>query len=293
MGLCDAALRGNVAKAGRERLDEALVARGLAESRSQARALVMAGAVRVGGRVVDKPGMPLPEGALEVAGRGRFVSRGGEKLQRALDRFPAEPAGLVCADLGASTGGFTDCLLQAGAARVYAVDVGRGQIHWRLRQDPRVVTIERQNARYLASLPEPVALVVADVSFISLALIFPTMRRLLVPGGQALTLVKPQFEAGREAVGKGGVVRDPATHRAVLYRFLAAARREGFVVRGLIPSPLRGPAGNAEFLAHLQLADAATPPPPDADTLVEGAMAELGAVALAESAEDEESSTEE
>jgi len=269
-----------VAKAGRERLDEALVARGLAESRSQARALVMAGVVRVGGRVVDKPGMPLPEGALEVVGGGRFVSRGGEKLQRALDRFPIEPTGLVCADLGASTGGFTDCLLQAGAARVYAVDVGRGQIHWRLRQDSRVVTIERQNARYLESLPEPVALVVADVSFISLALILPTMRRLLVPGGQALALVKPQFEAGREAVGKGGVVRDPATHRAVLQRFLADARREGFVTRGLVPSPLRGPAGNVEFLAHLQLTDPAAPLPPDDDALVEGAMAEMMSAAL-------------
>jgi len=277
-----------VAKAGRERLDEALVARGLAESRSQARALVMAGAVRVGGRIVDKPGMPLPEGALEVAGGGRFVSRGGEKLQRALDRFPVDPTGWVCADLGASTGGFTDCLLQAGAVRVYAVDVGRGQIHWRLRQDPRVVTIERQNARYLESLPEPVALVVADVSFISLALILPTMRRLLVPAGQALTLVKPQFEAGREAVGKGGVVRDPATHRAVLHRFLAAARREGLVTHGLVPSPLRGPAGNVEFLAQLQLADAAAPPPPDDDALVEGAMAELDVVAPAASAEGEE-----
>ena len=277
-----------MAKAGRERLDEALVARGLAESRSQARALVMAGAVRVGGRIVDKPGMPLPEGALEVAGGGRFVSRGGEKLQRALDRFPVDPTGWVCADLGASTGGFTDCLLQAGAVRVYAVDVGRGQIHWRLRQDPRVVTIERQNARYLESLPEPVALVVADVSFISLALILPTMRRLLVPAGQALTLVKPQFEAGREAVGKGGVVRDPATHRAVLHRFLAAARREGFVTHGIVPSPLRGPAGNVEFLAQLQLADAAAPPPPDDDALVEGAMAELDVVAPAASAEGEE-----
>lgn len=268
-------------KPGRERLDEALVARGLAESRSQARALVMAGAVRVGGRVVDKPGMPLPDGWIEVAGGGRFVSRGGEKLQRALDRFPVSPVGLVCADLGASTGGFTDCLLQAGAARVYAIDVGRGQIHWRLRQDPRVVTIERQNARYLERLPEPVALIVADVSFISLALIFPTMRRLLAPGGQALALVKPQFEAGREAVGKGGVVRDPATHRAVLRRFLSDARRGGFATLGLIPSPLRGPAGNVEFLAQLRLADDTTPAPPDDEALVEGAMAELTSAAPA------------
>jgi len=280
------AARGNVAKAGRERLDEALVARGLAESRSQARALVMAGAVRVGGRVVDKPGMPLPEGLLEVTGGGRFVSRGGEKLQRALDRFLVAPTGWVCADLGASTGGFTDCLLQAGAARVYAVDVGRGQIHWRLRQDPRVVTIERQNARYLESLPEPVALVVVDVSFISLALIFPTMRRLLAPAGQALTLVKPQFEAGRGAVGKGGVVRDPATHRSVLHQFLVDARREGFGTRGLIPSPLRGPAGNVEFLAHLQLSDAETVPLSGDDTLVEGAMAALTSDALTNESDD-------
>ncbi|MDP9371565.1 MAG: TlyA family RNA methyltransferase, partial [Chloroflexota bacterium] len=194
---------------GGERLDEALVARGLAETRSQARALIMAGAVRCGDRILDKPGMPAPEGPLEVAGGGRYVSRGGEKLEAALDRFAIDPAGLVCADLGASTGGFTDCLLQRGAARVYAVDVGYGQLHWKLRQDPRVVAIERQNARHLEGLPEPVALVVADLSFISLALILPVMKRLLLPGGGAVPLVKPQFEAGRDAVGKGGVVRDP------------------------------------------------------------------------------------
>jgi 23S rRNA (cytidine1920-2'-O)/16S rRNA (cytidine1409-2'-O)-methyltransferase len=264
-----------VPKPGRERLDEALVSRGLAESRSQARALVMAGQVRVGGRVVDKPGMPVPIGAIEVISGGRFVSRGGDKLQGALDKFPIAPSGLVCADLGASTGGFTDCLLQAGATRVYAVDVGRGQLHWKIRQDPRVVVIERQNARYLESLPEPIALVVADLSFISLALILPTMRRLLDPDGQALTLVKPQFEAGREAVGKGGVVRDPTTHRAVLHHFIEDARREGFAVLGLIASPLRGPAGNVEFLAHLRLAGVSEATLPDAGTLVEAAMADL------------------
>ena len=267
-------------KPGRERLDEALVSRGLAESRSQARALVMAGQVRVGGRVVDKPGMPVPVGAIEVISGGRFVSRGGDKLQGALDTFPIEPSGLVCVDLGASTGGFTDCLLQAGAARVYAVDVGRGQLHWKIRQDPRVVVMERQNARYLEGLPEPVALAVADVSFISLALILPTMRKILGPGGQALTLVKPQFEAGREAVGKGGVVRDPATHRAVLHRFIEDARRESFAVLGLIASPLRGPAGNVEFLAQLRLADASESTFPEADTLVEAAMAMLSAEPL-------------
>ena len=262
------------AKAQRERLDEALVARGLAETRSQARALIMAGAVRQGDRVLDKPGMPAPEGPLEVVGGGRFVSRGGEKLAHALAVFGIDPAGLVCADLGASTGGFTDCLLQAGAARVYAVDVGYGQLHWKLRQDPRVVAIERTNARYLDALPEPVALVVADLSFISLALILPVIHRLLAPGGRAITLVKPQFEAGREAVGKGGVVRDPATHRAVLLRFVADARREGFAVLGLTASPLRGPAGNVEFLAHLgrDVPDPGTP----AEELADGA---LGAVA--------------
>ena len=264
------------AKAPRERLDEALVARGLAETRSQARALIMAGQVRIGGHRADKAGMPVPPGkAIEVVGGGRFVSRGGEKLQGALDRFAVDPAALVCADLGASTGGFTDCLLQAGASKVYAVDVGYGQIHWRLRQDARVVVIERQNARYLEGLPEPVALVVADLSFISLALILPVMRRLLGPGGQAITLVKPQFEAGREAVGKGGVVRDPATHRAVLRRFVADARGAGFAVLGLMASPLRGPAGNVEFLAHIALGEDEGV---DAEMLVAAAMAEVMAL---------------
>lgn len=257
----------------RERLDEALVARGLAETRSQARALIMAGQVRIGGQRADKAGMPVPVGKpIEVIGGGRFVSRGGEKLQAALDRFAVDPSGLVCADLGASTGGFTDCLLQAGAAKVFAVDVGYGQLHWRLRQDARVVVIERQNARYLEGLPETVALVVVDVSFISLALIFPVMARILAPGGRAFTLVKPQFEAGREAVGKGGVVRDPATHRAVLAQAIADARGAGFGVLGLIPSPLRGPAGNIEFLALLQLGVVDTN---DAETLIEAAMAEV------------------
>lgn len=257
----------------RERLDEALVARGLAETRSQARALIMAGQVRIGGQRADKAGMPVPVGKpIEVVGGGRFVSRGGEKLQAALDRFGVDPGGLVCADLGASTGGFTDCLLQAGAAKVFAVDVGYGQLHWRLRQDARVVVIERQNARYLEGLPEPVALVVVDVSFISLALIFPVMARILVPSGRAITLVKPQFEAGRAAVGKGGVVRDPATHRAVLAQTIAAARGAGFAVMGLMPSPLRGPAGNIEFLAQLQLGATDTS---DAEALIEAAMAEV------------------
>ena len=259
-------------RAPRERLDDALVARGLVETRSQARALIMAGQVRVGGQRADKAGMPVPPGkAIELLGGGRFVSRGGDKLRAALDRFAVDPTGLVCADLGASTGGFTDCLLQGGATRVYAVDVGYGQLHWRLRSDPRVVSIERQNARYLDGLPEPVALVVADLSFISLALILPVIGRLLGPDGQAIVLVKPQFEAGKEAVGKGGVVRDPTTHRAVLARFIADARAAGFAVLGLMLSPLRGPAGNIEFLAHLR---PGSHDGPDDATLVATAMAE-------------------
>lgn len=240
-----------MAKLARRRLDEALVAQGLAENRSQARALIMAGAVREGDRVLDKPGMPAPDGALDVSEPARYVSRGGLKLERALAVFGVDPTRLHCADLGASTGGFTDCLLQAGAAKVYAIDVGYGQLHWDLRTDPRVVAIERTNARHLDALPEPVQMVVADLSFISLALILPAVKRLLEPGGRAIVLVKPQFEAGREGVGKGGVVRDPAVHREVLARFVAVARAERFAVRGLTPSPLKGPAGNIEFLALL------------------------------------------
>lgn len=240
-----------MSKIARQRLDDALVARGLAENRSQARALIMAGAVRGPDRLLDKPGMPAPQGMLRVSAPARYVSRGGLKLERALAVFGVDSRGLHCADLGASTGGFTDCLLRAGAAKVYAVDVGYGQLHWDLRNDPRVVAIERTNARHLDALPGPVQLVVADLSFISLALILPAVNRLLERGGRAIVLVKPQFEAGRDGVGKGGVVRDPAVHRAVLARFVAVARAEGFGVQGLTPSPLKGPAGNIEFLALL------------------------------------------
>lgn len=240
-----------MAKAARQRLDDALVARGLAESRSQARALIMAGAVRAGDRVLDKPGMPAPEGLLDLSADSRYVSRGGFKLAHALEVFGVDPTDRSCADLGASTGGFTDCLLRAGAARVYAVDVGYGQLHWTLRNDPRVAPIERTNARHLKALPGPVQLIVADLSFISLALILPVVHGLLDPGGDAVVLIKPQFEAGREAVGKGGVVRDPAVHREVLARFVGMARAAGFGVWGITPSPLKGPAGNVEFLAHL------------------------------------------
>jgi len=238
----------------KERLDRLLVERGLAESRAQAQRLIMAGAVRVAGMVVDKPGHRVATGApIEVAARPRFVSRGGEKLEAALRRFGLDVRGWVAADVGASTGGFTDCLLQRGAARVYAIDVGYGQLAWRLRNDPRVVVMERTNARYLERLPEPVDLVTVDVSFISLRLILPRAVGWLKPKGQVIALIKPQFEAGRREVGKGGVVRDPAVHRAVLERVLTAAADLGLGLRGLMPSPLLGPAGNVEFLAWWEL----------------------------------------
>jgi 23S rRNA (cytidine1920-2'-O)/16S rRNA (cytidine1409-2'-O)-methyltransferase len=181
----------------------------------------------------------------------RYVSRGGEKLAAALQAFAIEVRGAVCADVGASTGGFTDCLLQAGAARVYAIDVGHGLLHWKLRADPRVVLMERTNARYLERLPEAVDFVSVDVSFISLRLILPAVRRWLKAGGQVVALVKPQFEAGREQVGRKGVVRDVEVHKQVLIRILGTARELGLGARGLIRSPLRGPKGNQEFLLWL------------------------------------------
>jgi 23S rRNA (cytidine1920-2'-O)/16S rRNA (cytidine1409-2'-O)-methyltransferase len=214
--------------------------------------MIMAGEVRVDGEVRDKPGMRVPSGAtIEVRQPPRFVSRGGEKLQGALDAFAVAVDGRVCADVGASTGGFTDCLLQHGAARVYAIDVGYGQLDYRLRTDARVVAMERTNARYLEALPEPVSLVVVDASFISLGLLLPVVWGWLEPESDVIALVKPQFEAGKGQVGKGGVVRDPAIHRRVLLDVLAGARDAGYSVRGLEPSPLKGPAGNVEFLAWL------------------------------------------
>lgn len=238
----------------RERLDVLLVARGLAASRSLAQRLIGAGEVRVDGEVVDKPGAQVPVTAtLTLAAKPRFVSRGGEKLEAALERFSISVTGRVAADIGASTGGFTDCLLQRGAARVYALDVGYGQLAWELRQDPRVVVMERVNARYVESLPEPVSLIVSDVSFISVRLIYATAVRWLAAGGDVVTLIKPQFEAGRGQVGKGGVVRDPAVHRQVLEAVCAALEGLGLGLRGLMVSPLMGPAGNTEFLGWWQL----------------------------------------
>lgn len=235
-------------------MDVLLVERGLAKSRSWAQRLIRAGEVRVTGRISDKPGTRVAtNAAITVQARPRFVGRGGEKLEAALARFGLDVAGIAAADVGASTGGFTDCLLQRGARRVYAIDVGYGQLAWRLRNDPRVVVMERTNARYLEDLPEPVGMVTADVAFISLRLILPAAARWLQPDGQVVALIKPQFEAGRREVKKGGVVRDPDVHRRVLERVLNAAAELGLGLGGLMPSPLRGPAGNVEFLGWWEL----------------------------------------
>ena len=233
-------------------MDVLLVERGLVESRERGQRLIRAGQVLVDGRVVDKPGARVPGGAdIHLRAKLPYVSRGGLKLEAALDNFTVQVAGAVAADVGASTGGFTDCLLQRGARKVYAIDVGYGQLAWRLRQDPRVVVMERVNVRYLESLPEPIDLATVDVSFISLELVLPNVVGWLKPAGDIIALIKPQFEAGRAEVGKGGVVKDPEVHRAVLAKILGWALDHGLAVRGLMASPLRGPAGNVEFLAHL------------------------------------------
>ena len=237
-------------RARRVRLDQLLVDRDLAESRSRAQALILAGHVRVGTTPVTKAGELVAEQAeVTVLAPPRFVSRGGEKLDHALEAFGLDVAGRVCADFGASTGGFTDCLLQRGAARVYAIDVGYGQLDYRIRQDPRVVAMDRTNVRFVSALPEPVSLAVIDVSFISLALVLPSAIAVSGAGGRIVALIKPQFEAGKGAVGRGGVVRDPETHRAVLQSVARAAASLGLRLGGLTASPLRGPAGNVEFLA--------------------------------------------
>jgi 23S rRNA (cytidine1920-2'-O)/16S rRNA (cytidine1409-2'-O)-methyltransferase len=232
----------------KKRLDVLLVERGLAETRSQAQALVLAGRVRG----FAKPGMPVDEAAdLAVERPPRFVSRGGEKLAHALDVTGVDPRGRLCLDVGASTGGFTDALLQRGAARVAALDVGYGQLHQRLRDDPRVTVLERTNARELEQLPFAPALVTCDVSFISVRKALPPALALAAPGWEALVLVKPQFEAGREDVGKGGVVRDPAVHRRVLREVAEGAVAWGGETAGVVDSGLPGPKGNREFFLHL------------------------------------------
>jgi 23S rRNA (cytidine1920-2'-O)/16S rRNA (cytidine1409-2'-O)-methyltransferase len=239
------------AQASKERLDLLLTQRGLADSQQQAQRLIMAGQVAVDDEVVDKPGTRVPVGSdVTIKGKAPFASRGGFKLAAALDAFGLDVRGWTVADVGASSGGFVDCLLQRGAIRAYAIDVGYGQLAWTLRQDPRVVVMERTNARYLETLAEPVDLVTIDVSFISLKLILPVARGWLRQPGQIVALIKPQFEADPEQVEKGGVVRDRAVHRAVLEDLAAWAALQGLDLMGLIRSPLTGPAGNVEFLAH-------------------------------------------
>ncbi len=219
----------------------------------------MAGDVAVNGAAVLRAGQGVgAHDDVTLVNKPRFVSRGGEKLDHALDAFAIDVNGKIAADLGASTGGFTDCLLQRGAIKVYAVDVGYGQLDERVRRDERVVVMERTNARYLESLPDPIDIVSIDVSFISLNLILPVAASLLRPAGTCVPLIKPQFEAGRKDVGKGGVVRDPSIHRIVLENVISVAERNGFGVHDIVVSPLIGPAGNVEFLAHLQLDAAAS-----------------------------------
>ena len=238
------------------RLDVLLVERGLAESRQKAQAVIMAGHVFVAGQRSDKPGTAVAnDAAIEVRGAAlRYVSRGGLKLEKAMQTWPITLAGKTCADIGASTGGFTDCMLQNGAEKVYAVDVGYGQLDWRLRNDPRVVCLERTNARYLSTqeIPQPLDFASIDVSFISLKLIFPALYQLLRKGGEIACLIKPQFEAGREKVGKKGVVRDSAVHLEVLEHFLEHARDNHLAVLGITYSPIRGPEGNIEYLGYLR-----------------------------------------
>ncbi len=244
----------------KKRLDVLLFERGLVESRELGRRMIMAGEVMVDDQLRTKPGTRFPGNVeIRLKSKPRFVSRGGEKLAAAIEHFEIDPSGWICADVGASTGGFTDCLLQAGAAKVYAIDVGYGQLAWTLRQDERVVVMERVNARHQESLPEPIDFICVDASFISLRLLLPVMRNWYAGAvKQAVVLIKPQFEAGRSDVGKGGVVRDSEVHRRVLDEITRFAQQEGYRPLGLIPSPLRGPAGNAEFLLWLEATDQTT-----------------------------------
>jgi len=238
----------------KERADALLVVRGLCDSREQAKRLVLAGEVRSGDRIIDKPSTKLEEDApLEVKEKLRYVGRGGFKLEGALDAFGIDPAGWTCLDVGASTGGFTDCLLQRGAARVHAVDVGTNQLVWKLRNDPRVIVKEQFNARHMRpeDIGERVRLVVMDLSFISLTKVLPAVFPVLDEGGSVVCLIKPQFELEREAISKGGIVREPALHERAVSKirdFAVAAGREW---RGLVPSPITGTDGNQEFLAWI------------------------------------------
>lgn len=260
-----------------QRLDHAIVERELAGTRSRAKALIMAGDILVNDQKETRAGHNVgPEDEIALREKPRFVSRGGEKVDHALNEFGINVTGMVAADLGASTGGFTDCLLQRGATKVYAVDVGYGVLDERMRTDPRVVSMERTNARYLDGLPEQVDIVVIDVSFISLSRMFPVVARILNPDGVCVPLIKPQFEAGRDNVGKRGVVRDPAVHEMVLRKAIGYAADNTLTAVNLVASPLRGPNGNVEFLAHL--VHAHVEDPPSLNTLVEKAMAEARAI---------------
>ncbi|MBE7536192.1 MAG: TlyA family RNA methyltransferase [Anaerolineales bacterium] len=266
------------------RLDVLLVERGLADSRAKAQALIMAGQVRVTNQVALKSGMSVDSASIVTVDSGpRFVSRGGEKLDAALEAFHLDVNGLVCADVGASTGGFTDCLLQHGAAKVYAIDVGKGILHWKLRNDPRAIVMEETNARYVESLPEQVDLVTIDASFISLKILLPVVKRWFTffplssfdegkrkeERGNVIALIKPQFEAGKKDVSRGdGVIRDPEIHKQVLLDVLTFAQNGGFSIRGLVKSPLLGPKGNVEFLAWMDL----TAESAGIDQLVENAI---------------------
>ena len=244
----------------KKRLDVLLVERGYAETRTKAQAIIMSGLVYVTGQKADKPGISYEESVeIEVrSGACPYVSRGGLKLEKALRDFGVDPTGYVCSDSGASTGGFTDCLLQQGAKKVFAIDVGSGQLDWKIRSDPRVVVMERTNVRYVTpeQLGEPLDLSVVDVSFISLRIVLPVIKTFLKENaGQVLCLIKPQFEAGKEKVGKKGVVRDPSVHKEVLDDFVALTKEIDFKILGLTFSPVKGPEGNIEFLAHLTLAN--------------------------------------
>ena len=255
------------------RLDVLLVERGLEQTRQRAQAMIMSGLVFVDGQRVDKAGTAVPNDAqIEVRGNTlRYVSRGGLKLEKAMTTFGLKLDGCICADIGASTGGFTDCMLQNGAEKVYAVDVGYGQLAWKLRSDPRVVCLERTNARYLTheQVPDELDFASVDVSFISLKLILPPLNGLLKDGGHAACLVKPQFEAGREKVGKKGVVREPSIHVEVVEKIVHFVLENGFSVEGLTFSPVKGPEGNIEYLAFLSKSEQTHSVPLDIPALVE------------------------
>lgn len=262
----------------KKRLDVMMTERALAESRQKAQAIIMAGQVYVNGQKVDKAGAPVAEDAkIEVRGKTlAYVSRGGLKLEKAVKRWPIDLKGATCADIGSSTGGFTDCMLQQGAEKVYAVDSGYNQLDWRLRSDSRVVCMERTNARYLdkEQIPDELDFFSVDVSFISLRIILPPMRPLIKEEGEAVCLIKPQFEAGKEKVGKKGVVREASTHKEVLDNFVALADELEFKILGLTFSPVKGPEGNIEFLAHLSL-DEVEGIHPDTEEVVRQAHATL------------------